>query len=123
MLKTKEKFDSGHVSVGDRFSEMFSHWKVIIDVKENGEIVAIEGNSYKLDIIVYQNFDEFKYKCSYKTIEGYWIDFIDNNKNRLKDFIESYYVLRENSAKEQDIKNWEKILQRNKAIDKLVFNI
>jgi hypothetical protein len=123
MLKTKEKFDSGFVSVGDRFSEMFSHWKVIIDVKENGEIVAIEGNSYKLDIIVYQNFDEFKYKCSYKTIEGYWIDFIDNNKNRLKEFIESYYVLREKSAKEQDIKNWKKILQRNKAIDKLVFNI
>ena len=42
---------------------MFPHWKVIIDVKENGEIVTIEGNSYKLDIIVYQNFDEFKYKC------------------------------------------------------------
>jgi hypothetical protein len=123
MLNTKEKFNSGYVSVGDRFSEMFSHWKVIVDVKENGEIVAIEGNSYELDIIVYQNFDEFKYKCSYKTIEGYWIDFIDNSKNRVKDFIESYYVLREKSAKEQDIKNWEKILQRNKAIDKLVFNI
>ena len=31
-INTKEKFDSGSVSIGDRFCEMFSHWKVVIDV-------------------------------------------------------------------------------------------
>jgi hypothetical protein len=59
MLNTKEKFGSGYVSVGDRFSEMiecdsgspdlhawyYRHWKVIVDVKENGEIVAIGNGS------------------------------------------------------------------------------
>jgi len=32
-INTKEK------SIGDRFCEMFSHWKVVIDVRDNGEIL------------------------------------------------------------------------------------
>lgn len=122
-INTKEKFDSGSVSIGDRFCEMFSHWKVVIDVRDNGEIVTIEGNSSKLDIEVYKDFSEFKYKCSYKKIEGYWIDFIDNNKNKVKDFLEMYCDLRKESAKKQDPRNWEKIANRDIIIDKLIFNI
>lgn len=123
MLKTKEKFESGSVSIGDRFSEMFSHWKVIIDVRDNGEIITIEGNSSKLNIEVYKDFDEFKYRCSYKSIEGYWIDFIDNNRNRVRDFLERYYELRKDSARKKDIRNWKKVLNRDIIIDKLIFDI
>lgn len=122
-INTKEKFESGLVSIGDRFCEMLSHWKVVIDVRVNGEIVTIEGNSSKLYIEVYKDFSEFKYKCSYKNIEGYWIDFIDNNKNRVRDFLERYCELRKESAKKQDSKNWEQILNRDITIDKLIFNI
>lgn len=123
MLKTKEKFESGSVSIGDRFSEMFSHWKVIIDVRDNGEIITLEGNSSKLDVEVYKDFNEFKYRCSYKNIDGYWIDFIDNNRNRVRDFLERYYELRKDSARKKDIRNWETVLNRDIAIDKLIFNI
>jgi hypothetical protein len=89
--KTKDKFQSMSFEPGDTFSEMLSFWIVIISNK-SGLIKTLEGNSSGLNIVTYQSPDDFKNKCSYKNIDGYWIDFISNNPQKKSDFIEYYFT-------------------------------
>lgn len=87
--KTEQKFNILDLKQGDIFSEMFSHWKVIISNIE-GKIKTIEGNSTKLTLKEYKSKEDFKFHCSYKSIKGYWIDFMGNNPKKCDDFIETY---------------------------------
>lgn len=87
--KTEEKFKNLDLKQGDIFSEMFSHWKVIVS-NINGKIKTIEGSSKKLTLREYESPENFKHHCSYKNIKGYWIDFMNNNPRRCDEFIEAY---------------------------------
>jgi len=122
-MTTKERFETG-IKIGDRFSEMYSIWIVILNILPDGKIHTIEGNKDNLELMEYQNVEELNKKMSYNSIEGYWIRFIDNNTNRLSEFINYFKEIRENKLNsprlsEQDIK----ALYRQKQIEKLIFNI
>jgi hypothetical protein len=88
--KTKDKFQSMSFIPGDTFSEMLSFWIVIISI-QNGMIKTLEGNSGGLKLVTYQSPEEFKSKCQYKHIDGYWIEFMSNNPQKKSDFIEYYF--------------------------------
>ena len=89
LSKTEQKFNSLDFVQGDVFSEMFSHWKVIVS-NVNGKIKTIEGNSKKLTLREYESPEDFKFHCSYKNSKGYWIDFMGNNPKKCDNFIEAY---------------------------------
>lgn len=86
---TNEKFESLDFKVGDIFSEMLSHWKVIIKV-DNGILTAISGSTKNLKLESYSP-QEFKHHCSYKNIPGYWIDFMKNDTTRASHYLEAYF--------------------------------
>lgn len=86
--QTKDKFESGEFMVGDIFSEMLSHWKVIIKV-EGDQLTLITGSSKNLKMSIV-NKDEFTKSCRYGHIDGYWIDFMKNDTKRCGDFVEAY---------------------------------
>jgi hypothetical protein len=88
--KTKQKFQSMTFEDGDTFSEMLSFWIVIISNK-NGVIKTLEGNSGGLKLVTYQSAEDFKNKCSYKNIDGYWLEFMSNNQKKKSDFLEYYF--------------------------------
>ena len=88
--KTKDKFQSMSFIPGDTFSEMLSFWIVIISNRD-GVIKTLEGNSGGLKLNTYGSPDDFHNKCSYKNIDGYWIEFMSNNLQKKSDFIEYYF--------------------------------
>ena len=86
--KTHQKFQSMDFQVGDIFSEMLSNWKVIVRVEgENLTIISGPHSNLKIE---QSTKEEFKYNCSYKNIDGYWIDFMKNDTNKISDYIEAY---------------------------------
>lgn len=85
---TNQKFESMDFKPGDIFSEMLSNWKVIINIEgDNLTIISGAHSNLKLEHLTKE---EFKYICSYKNIDGYWIDFMKNDPSRVSDYIESY---------------------------------
>ena len=88
--KTKDKFQSMSFIPGDTFSEMLSFWIVVIS-NQNGMIKTLEGNSGGLKLVTYESPENFHNKCSYKNIDGYWIEFMSNNPQNKSDFIEYYF--------------------------------
>lgn len=88
--KTHQKFESGDFRPGDIFSEMLSYWEIIIRV-EGDNLTIISGQPSNGSLVL-KNLSkkEFKNYCRYKHTDGYWIDFMKNNPNRVKDYIESY---------------------------------
>lgn len=86
--KTQQKFQSMEFQVGDIFSEMLSNWKVIVRV-DGDKLTIISGPHSNLKI-EQSTKEEFKYNCSYKNIDGYWIDFMKNDTSRVSDYIEAY---------------------------------
>lgn len=97
--KTKQKFESLKFLPGDIFTEMLSHWKVIVK-NDSNKLTTIEGNSQKLELKEYSSLEEFVNHCSYKAIPGYWIDFFGNNSNKTRDFIEHYCSINNKSIDE-----------------------
>lgn len=87
--ETEEKFSSSDFKVGDIFSEMLSYWKVIIKV-EGETLTLISGTAQNLKIEVMSKSD-FTYRCSYKNIPGYWIQFMKNDISRCADYLEAYF--------------------------------
>lgn len=86
--KTHQKFESLDFKPGDIFSEMLSNWKVIIGV-EGDNLIVIQGPNSNLEL---KNFtkEEFKNLCKYKHSDGYWIDFMKNNPDRIKDYVQEF---------------------------------
>lgn len=97
-LLTNEKFESLDFKVGDIFSEMLSHWKVIIKV-DSDVLTVISGSSKNLKLESYTP-EEFKNLCSYGNIPGYWIDFIKNDTQRASDYLQAYFEQIDMSQKE-----------------------
>jgi hypothetical protein len=54
-------------------------------------IKTLEGNSGVLKLNTYESPENFHNKCSYKNIDGYWIEFMSNNLQKKSDFIEYYF--------------------------------
>lgn len=86
--ETERKFRTMDFKPGDIFSEMLSHWKVIIRIEDN-ELTIISGSHTNLKL-EHLTKEEFKYNCSYKNIDGYCIDFMKNNPDKIKDYIEAF---------------------------------
>lgn len=118
--KTNEKFESGILNVGDRFCEMFSYWVVILKL-QGDEIITIEGGSSNLEIKTYSHFEVFKSRFSYDSIPGYWITYIDNNTNRLKEFVNRYKEIQLEVKKNNSALT--KAVDRDINIDKLLFDL
>ena len=97
-LLTNEKFESLDFKVGDIFSEMLSHWKVVIKV-DSDVLTVISGSSKNLKLESYTP-EEFKNHCSYKNIPGYWIDFMKNDTQRASDYLQAYFEQIDMSQKE-----------------------
>ena len=97
-LLTNQKFESLDFKVGDIFSEMLAHWKVIIKV-DGDRLTVISGSSKNLKLESYTP-KEFKEHCSYKNITGYWIDFMKNDTQRASDYLEAYFEQIDMSQKE-----------------------
>jgi len=85
---TNNKFSNKDFKQGDIFSEMLSHWKVIIKV-DGDRLTLITGSSQNLKLEKI-NADDFVKLCSYKNIPGYWIDFMKNDTGRAQDYLEAY---------------------------------
>ena len=86
--ETEKKFQSMDFKPGDIFSEMLSHWIVIVRV-EGDQLTIISGSHTNLKL-EHLTKEEFKYNSSYKNIDGYSIDFMKNNPDKVKDYIESF---------------------------------
>lgn len=96
---TKEKFQSLSFVPGDAFSEILSFWIVVISNKD-GVIKTLEGRPGNLKLATYQTPEEFRYRCSYKNIDGYWLDFMSNNQVKASNFIEHYFEQEEMTIEE-----------------------
>jgi hypothetical protein len=123
-MTTEQRIETG-IKVGDRFCEMYSYWLVILNIFPNGKIHTIEGNSQNLNLKEYESLEELKKHMSYSwNSPGYWLNYIDNNTNRLYEFINHFKELRDVKLKSQTISNSDvKALHRQKQIEKLIFNI
>ena len=86
--KTDKKFQSQNFLPGDIFSEMLSHWKIIIKVQDD-ELTLITGSHQNLKLEKISKSD-FTKKCQYKHIPGYCIDFMKNDTRRASDYLEAY---------------------------------
>lgn len=88
--KTSQKFNLLDFQPGDIFSEMFSYWEVIIQVKDDN-VIIVSGHPSNGDLkLKTLTKEEFKYHCQYKHTDGYWIDFMGNNTRKAGDYIEAY---------------------------------
>ena len=71
---------------GQRFSEMYSFYMYVVDVRANGEIVTREGNppiTFPEGAVlrVHENADAWRKRFSYNSIPGYWVSYIDDTQD------------------------------------------
>ena len=87
--KTDTKFEERDFVAGDIFSEMLSYWEVI--VKRELDILTViqrKGGNYELQKFT---IDEYVKHCQYSSSHpGYWIDFIKNDPEVVKSYIDAY---------------------------------
>lgn len=86
--KTHQKFESKDFKVGDIFSEMLSYWEVIIKI-EDDTLYVMQRISDKLEIRKFTK-DEYVKHCKYHSGIGYWIDFMKNDTDKIKFYVEAF---------------------------------
>lgn len=85
---TEDKFSSLDFRPGDIFSEMLSYWEIIVKVElDTLYVIQRVGSKFELKKFT---IEEYVKHCQYGSGSGYWIDFMGNNQNRIKDYIDAY---------------------------------
>jgi hypothetical protein len=111
---TQEYFKSGQIKVGDRFNEMLSFFINVISVDD--KIVTLEGNpNSRMEIKEYDTFEDFKKKCAYSSIGGYWVYYTGNDIEKTKTWIHHY---KNNYYKHDSVES-----QRQLSIEKILYTL
>lgn len=90
---TKEKFQKG-LEVGDIFTERYSFYLIIIDMKPNGNIISLihhPGNQWSDDIKKFKDPKEFENHCKYRSIDSYWLEYFKTD-TELVDVLTKEYI-------------------------------
>lgn len=85
---TEQKFATRDFQQGDIFSEMLSYWEIIVKV-ELDTLYVIQRVNGKFELKKF-TIEEYVNHCQYSSGRGYWIDFMGNNQNKVKDYIEAF---------------------------------
>jgi hypothetical protein len=85
---TSEKFQSKIFIPGDRFSEMLSYWVVVIK-NTDGFLTTLEGSHSNLKLGKYQS-EEFANRFKYLHIDGYSIDYMGYDPQKVGIYIDTY---------------------------------
>jgi hypothetical protein len=88
--------------VGDRFTEMFAFWVVVISV-EPGEIKVLEFRSDKtVTGVIFADSKELRKKYAYGGRPGYWIDYMNTEPLKELPEVDSWLIAREHFEKRED---------------------
>lgn len=111
---TEDYFEKGDIKVGDRLNEMLSFFINVISVGD--KIVTLEGHpNGKMEIREYAEFEDFKKKCAYSSIPGYWVRYTGNDLEKVKDWLHHY---KNNYYKHDSIE-----AQRQLSIEKILYSL
>lgn len=111
---TNDYFEKGDIRVGDRFNEMLSFFINVISTDD--KIVTLEGHpTGKMEIREYQTFEDFKKKCAYSSIPGYWVRYTGTDLDKVKDWLHHY---KNNYYKHDSIDG-----QRQLTIEKILYSL
>jgi len=109
---TERYFRERNFQVGDMLQDMLSFWILLIKVDE-GYVTTLEGHPRNENLSLRKrSLDDFVQHCSYKSINGYWVDYFGTSMDYYDDFVYTYFK-----------QIGERSHDRDRILDKIIFDL